>query len=444
MKIVAKRVISVICVIILFIGCAEGFRYILVDDTSSYTRLMMHEFYNSEKNIDILFLGSSHTYRSLVPQIADEIFGAYTFNGGTSSQALDGSLAILEEAAANNDVSHLYLELYYGMASGESYKERSQMTKTYIISDYMKPSFRKIQYLLNASSKEHYVNSFVSARRNWEKLFDSEYVTNLIIKKQTESYKNYKWVKNEEQKEYYVERGFVANDDVVNEGVYWNSAAYGKIEAVSSLTDDCDWRVTLQKIIDFCKKNEIEITLFVAPMPEWTLVGKGNYDSYSDVIQRIANENQIDYYDFNLCKSEYFPTNERNFFRDEDHLNTKGAETFSEVFSEFFVGNIRAEDLFYDSFTDKLAAEEPTVYGVAGPRENSDKKIKYAQIISNRSDEIEYQIIAMPEEGNQRMIQDFSKNKLFTLPQDEHGTLDIIWRLTENKNEQVQCMELAY
>lgn len=444
MKHIIKRIIAIVCAGILFIGCEEGFKYILVNDTSSYTRLMMHELYNSEKNIDILFLGSSHTYRSLVPQITDKIFGAYTFNGGTSSQALDGSLAILKEAAAYNDVSQVYLELYYGMASGEAYKERSQMTKTYIISDYMKPSLRKVKYLLDASSKEHYVNSFIPVRRNWEKIFDYEYITKLIAKKQTDSYKNYEWVKTDGQTEYYVDRGFVANDDLVDEGVYWNSEAYGEILAVSDLADDCDWRVSLQKIIDFCKKNEIELTLFMVPMPEWTLVGKGNYDAYSKMIQQIADENEIGYYDFNLCKSKYFPTNERTYFKDEDHLNTKGAEAFSKIFSEFFTGKIVAEDLFYDSFADKLASEEPIVYGVAGPKEDMDKKVNYAQIISNRSDGIEYQIIATTEEGKQRTIQNFSENKLFTLPQEEHGTLDIIWRLTNANEEQIQCIEVAY
>ena len=56
--------------------------YILVDDTNAYTRTTLHELYTQEENIDILFLGSSHCYRSLDTTITDNVFNTNTFNGG--------------------------------------------------------------------------------------------------------------------------------------------------------------------------------------------------------------------------------------------------------------------------------------------------------------------------------------------------------------------------
>ena len=440
MKNILKRIIAVICVMALFIACGKIFRYILVNDTKSYTRIMMHQLYESEENIDVLFVGSSHVYRSLIPKITDEGFGAYTFNAGTSGQAMDGSLAIIREAIEYHDVDKIYLEMYYGVATEGAYEDRTEMTPTYIISDYMKPSFRKVQYLLNASSKEHWSNSFNVARRSWTNISDPDYIKRLINLKSKDSYKNYEWVKTEKQTEYYVDRGFVANDEVVAENEYWNSEAYWPIN-ISKISDD--YRKSLQDIIDLCDKKGIELVLFVSPMPEWTIVGKGNYDEYSEIVRKIAEDSDIKYYDFNLCKQEYFSTTEREYFMDEDHLNTKGAELFSNLFCEFFAGQISEQELFYESLSKKIEDEEPIVYGVAGPNLRKDDDIYDARIIANRSDGIEYRIVAVSETDGERVIQDYSKNTKFSFLAEEEGILQIYWRTIENP-EKVGLIELEY
>ena len=56
------RHLPALITIFLFFACAWALmRYISVDDTNSYTRLTMHEFYNQD-DIDTLFIGASHCY----------------------------------------------------------------------------------------------------------------------------------------------------------------------------------------------------------------------------------------------------------------------------------------------------------------------------------------------------------------------------------------------
>ena len=101
-----KTICSILCAAVLFIGVGrligvgKILHYILVDDTSSYTRLTMHELYHADSNIDVLFVGSSHVYQSLNPEITDKIFQRNTFNAGSSSQGMDGSLAMIKETLA--------------------------------------------------------------------------------------------------------------------------------------------------------------------------------------------------------------------------------------------------------------------------------------------------------------------------------------------------------
>ena len=84
-----KTLLSVLVFCILFLLVGQMFRYLLTDDSGSYTRMTFHEMYEQD-NIDILFVGSSHCYRSFVPEILDKKLNRSTFNIGTSSQKMDG------------------------------------------------------------------------------------------------------------------------------------------------------------------------------------------------------------------------------------------------------------------------------------------------------------------------------------------------------------------
>lgn len=429
MKKLYKRTVYITAFVICFITLGKIWNYLLVDDTNSYTRIMMHELYEAE-NIDAIFVGSSHVYRSLIPTITDEELNCVTFNAGSSSQQMDGSFALIKEAAKHHDLKHVYLELYYAVAEAK-YSDRTSMTATYILSDYMPFSIDKIKYLLNASDKAYWVNSFIIARRDWNKIFDADYVKNLIKKKNSIAYRNYRLPHEEGEHEYYVERGFVA-DDTVAEKTDWNDNAYGKIN-IDQLYDS-DWEKSIIEAIAYCKRHDIEITLFIAPEPEWTIAGKGNYQDYHEYIQNLADKEKVEFYDFNLCSNKYLNKNDPTIFKDTDHLNTKGAEVFSHLFGRLCMGKINKNDLFYDTYDEMLQSEEPMVYGLAGPQNHDETGKKSVYIISNREAEIEYKITAAPVEGDQYLIQDFSTNKFFELPSNESGTLTVAWRVSSDPN----------
>lgn len=54
-----KRIIAVTCVCSMFAIIWKTLHYMIIDDRSSFTRIMMHEYYN-QNNIDILF--AAHHY----------------------------------------------------------------------------------------------------------------------------------------------------------------------------------------------------------------------------------------------------------------------------------------------------------------------------------------------------------------------------------------------
>ncbi|MCD8238774.1 MAG: hypothetical protein LUC92_05505 [Clostridiales bacterium] len=439
MKKIITAAVSFVILSCLFFGGLKVFRYLVTDDTDSYTRIMMNQLYEPEENIDVLFVGSSHVYRSLVPEIADGIFGKFTFNAGTSSQFMDGSYAVIQAALKNNDISHVFLEMYYGVATGEEYKDRKQLTSTYIISDYIRNPLDRAAYLLNASSKEHFSNSFIVARRNWEALLDFGEISEITEEKDSDAYKNYEYIKKEGSAEYYVDRGFVANDGAIDKNKLLFSEAYGEID-LSLISED--YLNSLKDIAELCEKNDVELTLFIAPMPEITIAGKGNYDEYSGYINELSKSLNVEFYDFNYCKPNYFDAGCYDFFKDGDHLNTAGAERFTEVFSLFFTGQIFSDELFYNSLSDKLADEQERIYGIAG-LEKSDDDYNQGCVVSNRKEGLEYRISVCPDEGEEYVLQDFSESRIFELPADTSGTVRIESR-TAGNNSPFQIFETKY
>lgn len=441
MKNYVKKGISIILFLAAFVACGEFWRYLLIDDTESYTRVMMRQMYQ-EESIDVLFVGSSHVYQSIVPEIMDESLDCRTFNAGTSSQSMDGSLALIKEAAARHDLQHVYLELYYDVSSSDDYKTRTELTNTYIISDYMRPSLRKVEYLIQASDKAYWINSFVIPRRNWSDFFNEPYVRNLFLSKRTHTYKAHTLPKLDGASQYYVDRGFVANDSSSPKEADWIENAYGAIQVYESLPNS-DWENSLFSIMRFCKARGIGLSLFVAPERIGKLAGKGDYQNWHDYIQGLADRNGVKLYDFNLCSSEYFDANNHALFRDEQHVNTLGATEFSRLFGGLITGRISEESLFYDTFEEKLNDEAPTVYGLAELKNNVDEGTREGYIISNRTTGMEYSIVATSEAGIRYQVQDYDENKRFSLPLGEKGVLTIEWRQTAQPNA-VSAFEVAY
>lgn len=430
MKKSIKYMIACLAFCAMLAGCGKIFRYILVDDTAAYTRITFHEMYEKE-NIDVLFAGSSHCYRSFVPGIFDEEWGVTAFNAGTSSQKLDGSYMVIREAARYNDVQHVYLELYYEVAY-DTYKARTDMTQVYIISDYLKPSLDKIRYILNASAKEYYPNSFIPARRYWTSFFDADYVKNLIAKKSTEAYKKYEYEYVTLDSEGYVGDGYVANMEAVADWNYFAAKGWDSIN-IDDFSED--WVHSLEDIIAFCDKRGISLTLISAPMPNYLLAGR-NYDEYVELVQNLIEGKNISYYDFNLCKEQFFPSTS-SLFADADHLNCHGAETVSYLLARLIKGEIAAEELFYDSYDEKLEALEPTVFGVSyhDSINSNGEQIRECKVVSTENENLEYEITILPTEGEVYKVQDFSDNRLFSIPQEEHGIITVLYRLSDSPDK---------
>lgn len=346
-----KIILKIAVFLAVYVGGQALVKYALVDDTNTISRIMLHDLYTEEKNIDILFCGASHCQLGFNTEVTDEVFRMNTFNAGSSSQGLETSLALIKEAEAYHDLKQVYVDLDYSIVM----REEPNLESIYIISDYMKPSFRKVSYLLNATSFDYYLNSFMPLHKGRGYTKNPKKVLEILQKKSTAGYRDYT-----DRDPSYAGKGHIASRTVVEEGTLWSGEGY----VSRKFEIPYEQQNYLKQIISFCKKEGIELTFVSVPVTDFHLALLGNYDEYVISVREFLAEYDVEYYDFNLCRQEILPLTSDSYFNDDNHLNQDGSRRFDCVFADFFCGIIEEDELFWDSYAEKLANSEPRVLGL--------------------------------------------------------------------------------
>ena len=143
-----KRIISVLAVLFIFVAGCIGLNFLLADDTTTVSRLTLHEFYNQD-DIDILFVGSSRTQRGIDAGLVSDLTGKKVFNVATVAQYPDASLALVKEAVQKYNVKEIYLEISEGVIRKYGAPpEYRGLKRTNIVSDFLPFSINIVKYLL--------------------------------------------------------------------------------------------------------------------------------------------------------------------------------------------------------------------------------------------------------------------------------------------------------
>ncbi len=323
--------------------------FLLVDDVHSYSRRMLQELYADAGNIDTLFLGSSHCYRSVDPAAVDAALGTHSFNAGSSQQLPDGSYYMLKEAAAQNDLKTVYLEMFY-----TGYNESASANvplACYLLVDHMNAlSPNRYEYLWEMGGPAGIADLLLPARHG---VASPSAMPALWKAKLTDGYTagDYRYLTYPDSGEEYRGRGFVYTTGVPQNGF----GTLLNIDPDAPLSD-FGWEY-VNKIADFCRENDIRLVLFTAPLPSAYLYNTQNYQAYVDALLQFASENGLAYWDFSLYKDPGVLNLGPGEFSDAHHLNGAGAERFTAVLCDTIARDAAGEnvsELFYDDVEQKL------------------------------------------------------------------------------------------
>ena len=435
---IIRKGIEVLAAILVFVGIVHGLNYLYVEASKTYAwhRILWHSYYEDRGKIDNLCVGTSHVYCDIDPRILDELSGQYNFNLATPAQPLNGAFYLLKEAVQDNELSHVYLEVYYACSVNDK-TINNDYYRNWDNTDFMELSFNKIEYMISNGGLDKFFDNIFPFTRYRTQLGDWEYVRQVTAYKKEDEYLAFQYHQDENAYTEYMPRGFEYTTRVYPERARCYEQDY-------VLTEDSMGEKSKQycrKVIEYCRRKDIPITLFIAPLNDLQLISTEDYDNYIDEVRKIAEEYEISFYDFNLVREQYLSFQQNQHFRDEGHLNSYGAAVFTPFFYEVVSGEEAENDkYFYASYEEKLKEMAPAIYGIYY---RNSEEARTMWIASNRDSELEYRIILAPNEGEPYSVQDFDTNKEFAVPQEEQGICTITARVKGSSGE-IQTMEINY
>jgi hypothetical protein len=134
--------------------------------------------------------------------------------------------------------------------------------------------------------------------------------------------------------EEYRSRGYTYCNYNMLAGEFDETNQFKNLDGLKWEADDAQLKY-LNKIIEECKNRNIELVFVTAPVANVSLDYIKNYSAIHDKIQKIADDNGINYLDFNIVsEEENIFTNDN--FRDDAHLNHSGVEIADDYFVRWY------------------------------------------------------------------------------------------------------------
>ena len=265
---------------------------------------MIAEYYEEEKNHDVIFIGDCEVYDSFIPAILWENYGICSYIRGSAQQLIWQSYYILEETLQYETpdvVVFNVLSLKYNVPQKESY---NRMTL-----DGMKFSIAKLKAIKASMLEEEefldYVFPILRYHSRITKLKKEDFV--------------YLFQKNKVTHNGYYMRVDVTPATYIPEGRPLGDYSFGE-----------NALLYLNKMVQLCKEQDIPLILVKAPSlyPYW-------YEEWEVQVEQFAKAHKLSYINFLELIEECGMDYTTDTYDAGLHLNLSGAEKVTNWFGKF-------------------------------------------------------------------------------------------------------------
>ena len=292
---------------------------------------MIAEYYEEEKNHEVIFIGDCEVYANFSPMVMYEEEGITAYIRGTSQQLVWQSYGILKETLEYEIPKVVVFNvnsLRYDKPVSEAYNR--------LTLDKMKWSKEKVEIITESMMEEETFISYVFPILRYHSRFseltseDFEYL--------------FKEIKN-------THNGFLINKNVKPAG----SLPAKKPLAEYQFADIC--YEYLNKMNELCKDNNIKLVLIKAPSlyPYW-------YNEYNEQMIEYARNNDIEFYNLKDVADEIGIDYQTDTYDAGLHLNLDGATKLSTYFSKLLKENYDLTDYRQDEGIDKVYQQKLELY----------------------------------------------------------------------------------
>lgn len=246
-----------------------------------YSRLLEAD---SIRDVDVLFLGSSHTYRGFDTELFS-LNGVTSFNMGSSGQTPDVTYLLLKKYINKINPKRVIYEVYPKTIFSQSIDSRIDLISN------SKPTYFGFLELSDIGMDE--INSAIL--RFWNHIFSKDFIEKKV--KGSDYYRPGGYVKNTSiRNTFNIEKEYI-NLDLNNPGFFY-----------------------FKKNLELIKSLGVEVILVFAPIPDDT------YNRYCQIdrLDSIFDNQGLRYINYNSMS-----LNDTLHFKDDDHLNHDGVQLFN-------------------------------------------------------------------------------------------------------------------
>lgn len=272
------------------------------------------EFYDEKTKLNVMGLGSSTMYNAMSPVYLWEKYGITGYVRSNASQTLWQSYYLLEDAIKYNRPELVVLDMSF-IKYGEEFIEEPSNRKTI---EGMKNPFAKLGAIESSKySEEQPLSYYLPVLR-----YHSRY------KELTAE--DVKYAYNRPTVTY---DGFLMDFSIPEEQNIYEPGAAEETEFPEKSMK------YLNKIMDLCEKENIQLLLMKTP----TFVNSW-HSEYDDMIEKIANERNLTYINFDAYADTMDLDVRRDYVDDGSHLNLVGAHKFCDVLGDVITNKYNLSD----------------------------------------------------------------------------------------------------
>lgn len=299
--------------------------------------------YYAEKELDTIFVGSSVSQQTFIPNIFDERMGVKSYNMGTPSQAVPQSIRAIEAALEDHDIKTVVFGMGFSSLKYEPIGEAKLTFESARIREN-----RSIDGVVDAVSyifSEDMRNDEDSINFLFPWLYNRESfalgtLKQNVVQKITRTKEIIQTGTTDRTDG--LNKGY-RNDDksVFNEEDRWVRNTYHVYEDVFNE----EMLMEFEKMLAFCNERGIDMIVLNTPHPAFDVVACHEfYEENESIIKEYCDTYGADYYDFSLVKPEIYEA-KKTYYADYEHLNREGSEIFCEKLADFLNRRNNGEDM---------------------------------------------------------------------------------------------------
>ena len=310
-----KKIVTGLLVVVVMIAGLWFLQKLLVPkyQTGIVEGSMIEEYYKDASDHEVVFIGDCEIYENFSPITLWEKYGITSYMRGSAQQLIWHSYYLLEDTLRYETpevVVFNVLSLKYDTPQSEAYNRMSI--------DGMEWSMSKVNNIYASMTEEEnfieYVFPLLRYHGRWSELTNDDF------------------------------EHLFSKDLVTHNGYYMrvDTKPQGEFPSPRPLADYTlgeNAMMYLQKMVDLCKENDIELVLIKAPTeyPHW-------YEQWDEQVVAFAEENDVTYINYIPLQEEIGLDMSQDTYDAGLHLNTQGAEKMSDYFGAWLVENYDLTD----------------------------------------------------------------------------------------------------